>query len=291
MDRLHLPLNALRAFEAAARHLNFTHAAAELCITQAAVSRHVIGLEARLGVALFRRLPRGLTLTDEGATLVPVLTASFDRMASALNQFAEGSYTELLTISVVGTFAVGWLMPRLASFQADHPRVDLRLFTNNNRVELATEGIDLAIRFGDGNWPGVEASLIFRTPLTPMCSPATAARLSTPKDLAREPLLRSYRPDEWARWFAGAGLPCPVLRGPQFDSSPALAIAAGAGLGIALLPAALFEGEIEAGRLVRPFAHEIDVGGYWLTCARNKDETPPMRAFRNWLMAGAGAMG
>ena len=289
MDRLHLPLNALRAFEASARHLNFTRAAAELCITQAAVSRHVIGLEARLGVTLFRRVPRGLALTDEGAALVPVLTASFDSMASALNQFAEGSYAEMLTISVVGTFAVGWLLPRLAAFQADHPRIDLRLFTNNNRVELATEGIDLAIRFGDGNWLGNEATPIFRTPLTPMCAPTTAARLASPRDLAREPLLRSYRPDEWSRWFALTGTPCPVLRGPQFDSSPALAMAAGAGLGVALLPAALFEGEITSGRLARPFAHEIDVGGYWLTRVKNKDETPAMRAFRVWLCANAAA--
>ncbi|MBV8659378.1 MAG: LysR family transcriptional regulator [Burkholderiales bacterium] len=289
MDRLHLPLNALRAFEASARHLNFTRAAAELCITQAAVSRHVIGLEARLGVSLFRRVPRGLALTDEGAALVPILTASFDRMASALNQFADGSYAELLTVSVVGTFAVGWLMPRLAAFHAAHPRVDLRLFTNNNRVELATEGIDFAIRFGDGNWLGVEATPIFRTPLTPMCAPNTAARLASPHDLVREPLLRSYRPDEWPCWFTQAGVPCPVLRGPQFDSSPALAMAAGAGLGVALLPAALFDSEVASGRLTRPFALEIDVGGYWLARAKGKDETPAMRAFRGWLMTEATA--
>uniref|UniRef100_UPI000370A5A5 LysR family transcriptional regulator n=1 Tax=Herbaspirillum lusitanum TaxID=213312 RepID=UPI000370A5A5 len=151
---MHLPLNALRAFEVAARHLSFTSAADELNVTQTAVSMQVKNLEQRLGVALFRRLPRGLALTDEGLALLPVVAQSFGRIADVLAQFEDGRRREVLTVGVVGTFAVGWLMPRLREFQQTYPFVDLRLLTNNNRVDLAGEGLDYAIRFGDGAWHG-----------------------------------------------------------------------------------------------------------------------------------------
>jgi LysR family transcriptional regulator of beta-lactamase len=153
MDRSRLPLTALRAFEAAARHLNVTRAALELRVTQAAVSHHVKLLEEQLGVPLFRRLPRGLMLTDEGAVLVPMLNDTFDRMAATLDRFAGGRLREIVNVGVVGTFATGWLLPRLAEFNALHPFVDLRIMTNNNRVDLAGEGLNFAIRYGDGAWP------------------------------------------------------------------------------------------------------------------------------------------
>lgn len=283
MDRPQLPLNALRAFEASARHLSFTRAAIELCVSQAAVSHHIRTLEARLGVALFRRLPRGLALTDEGAALVPVLNEAFDRIGATLDRFSEGRYREVLTVGVVATFATGWLLPRLASFTAGHPGVDLRVHTNNNRVDLAGEGLDLAIRFGDGAWHGVEATALLEAPLTPLCAPVIARRLTVPADLAREPLLRSYRADEWQRWFAEAGAPCPAIRGPVFDSSPAMAAAAAAGLGVALLPARLFERDLDGDRLVRPFAAEVAVGRYWLTRLHSRVETAAMQSFRRWL--------
>lgn len=141
MLRPHLPLNALRAFEASARHLSFTRAAIELCVTQAAVSHQVKSLEAQLNVALFKRLPRGLMLTSEGETLLPVLRECFDRIAQTLGRFDGGHYREVLTVGAVGTFAVGWLLPRLGDFQARFPYVDLRLSTNNNRVDVAAEGL------------------------------------------------------------------------------------------------------------------------------------------------------
>src|SRR3954465_7219914 len=188
--RPNLPLNALRAFEASARHLSFTRAGLELFVSQAAISHQIKGLEARLGVTLFRRLPRGLALTDEGAALVPVLSEAFDRIGGTLERFADGRFQEVLTIGVVGTFAAGWLLPRLPAFAARHPEVDLRLLTNNNRVDLAGEGLDLAIRFGDGAWHGVEAAMLMEAPLPPLCAPAAARRLRSPADLAREPLLR-----------------------------------------------------------------------------------------------------
>src|SRR3569623_275865 len=190
MIRPYLPLNALRAFEAAARHLSFTQAAIELCVTPAALSHQVKAREARLGATLFRRLPRGLALTDEGQALRPVLPEAFDRIASLLQRFEGGVVREVLPVGAVGTFAVGWLMPRLARFQAEHPFVDLRLLTHNNRVRLAAEGHGLAIRFGDGAWHGTEAVRLLDAPFTPLCTPAIAADLTEPADLARHTLLR-----------------------------------------------------------------------------------------------------
>jgi LysR family transcriptional regulator, regulator of gene expression of beta-lactamase len=291
MDRPQLPLNALRAFEAAARHLSFTRAAIELCVSQAAVSHQVGALEARLGAPLFRRLPRGLALTDEGSALAPVLSEAFDRIGATLDRFIDGRFHEVLTVGVVGTFATGWLLPRLERFASANPTVDLRVHTNNNRVDLAGEGLDLAIRFGDGAWHGVEATALIGAPLTPLCAPALAARLRQPADLGGERLLRSYRSDEWPRWFDVAGAECPPLRGPVFDSSPAMANAAATGAGVALLPAAMFATDLSSGRLVRPFAAEIDAGRYWLTRLRSRTETPAMRAFRAWICAAAATGG
>jgi LysR family transcriptional regulator of beta-lactamase len=290
MIRPYLPLNGLRAFEAAARHLSFTRAAIELCVTPAALSHQVKALEERLGVPLFRRLPRGLSLTDEGQALLPVLRDAFDRMADLIGRFDHGR--EVLSVGAVGSFALAWLLPRLPGFEAQHPFVDLRLSTNNNRVDIAEEGLEFAIRFGDGAWHGTDARLIFAAPLTPLCTPETAERLSRPEDLMGETLLRSYRADEWPGWFEAAGAPPPPpLTGPVFDSAAIAAAAAMAGHGVALVPARLFAREIEEGKAARPFAAEIDAGGYWLTRLKTRKPTRAMEAFETWLMAEAEAEG
>lgn len=283
MDRAQLPLNALRAFEASARHLSFTRAAIELCVSQGAVSQQVAALEARIGALLFRRLPRGLALTDEGLALVPVLGDSFDRIGAVLERCVGGRAREVLTVAVVGTFANGWLLQRAADFGRAFPHVDLRIMTNNNRVDLAGEGVDLAIRFGDGAWHGTHAEPIMRAPLTPLCAPDVAARLSAPAALLGEALLRSYRADEWPRWFAAAGTACPALRGPVFDSSVLMVGAALAGHGVALAPAAMFEAELRKERLVQPFGIAVDLGGYWLTRLMSRPDSPAMADFRGWL--------
>jgi LysR family transcriptional regulator, regulator of gene expression of beta-lactamase len=284
-----LPLNALRAFEASARHLSFTRAADELSVTQAAVAAQVKNLEGRLGVALFRRLPRGLALTDEGQALLPMLSDSFGRLGTIFEQFRDGRYREPLTVAAVGTFAVGWLVPRLQAFQDAHPFVDLRLSTHNNKVDLAAEGLDFAIRFGGGAWHGTHAEALMDAPLAPMCSPAVARRLAKPEDLSRENLLRSFRQDEWPLWFAAAGAgPAPaVLRGPMFDSSLALAAAAASGAGVALLPACMFQHDLLAGRLVQPFGATASLGRYWLTRLQSRQPTAAMRQFRDWIAAEA----
>ena len=284
MDRAQLPLNALRAFDAAARHLNFTRAAIELCVSQGAVSHQVAQLERRLGTRLFHRLPRGLALTDEGHALVPVVADAFDRIAATLDQYSGGRFREVLKVGVVGTFATGWLLPRLDAFARAHPGIDLRISTNNNRVDLAGEALDFAIRFGDGAWHGTHAEPLLAAPMTPLCTPAIAARLKTPADLIPERLLRSYRADEWTRWFAAAGVPAPLLRGPMFDSSALMAAAAAAGLGIALAPPAMFARELASELLTQPFKLGIDAGRYWLTRLMSRPESGAMSHFKGWLI-------
>jgi LysR family transcriptional regulator of beta-lactamase len=289
VSRPPIPLNALRAFEAAARHLSFTRAADELCVTQAAVSHQVKGLEERLNIKLFRRLSRGLALTDEGLALLGPVRESFDRIGAMLDRFEGGRVQEVLTVAAVGTFAVGWLLPRLQAFKEAHPFVDLRLLTNNNKVDLAAEGLDLAIRYGDGAWHGVEADHLMDAPLSPLVSPELAERLKEPRDLLNLTLLRSYRPQDWTAWFAAAGLGEAPVKGPLFDSSWVMVEAAIQGAGVALAPPCMFERELTAGRLVRPFELEVPSGSYWLTRLTWKPPTPAMEAFRHWLVEAARA--
>jgi LysR family transcriptional regulator, regulator of gene expression of beta-lactamase len=278
-----LPLNALRAFEVAARHLSFTRAAGELNLTPTAVSQHVKNLESRFGVPLFRRLPRGLALTAEGQALLPVLAESFERIGGTLASLRERRPREVLALGVVATFAVGWLLPRLPVFQQLHPFVDLRLSTHNNRVDLAAEGLDAAVRFGDGHWHGTEALPLMRAPLAPVCAPALATRIRTPRDLGRETLLCSYRTDEWPAWFRAVGVEPPVVRGMVFDTSLALAEAAAMGVGVALLPVDLFTRDLRNGRMVRLFEAQIDSGRYWLTRLASRKCSAAMQAFESWI--------
>ncbi|BBP77708.1 HTH-type transcriptional activator AmpR [Pseudomonas sp. Ost2] len=286
MVRPHLPLNALRAFEASARHLSFTRAAVELCVTQAAVSHQVKSLESQLKVTLFKRLPRGLMLTAEGESLLPVVRDSFDRIAQALGRFEGGHYREVLTVGAVGTFAVGWLLPRLADFQARHPFIDLRLSTNNNRVDVAAEGLDFAIRFGAGAWHGVDAMRLLEAPLSVLCIPEIARQLHTPADVLKQTLLRSYRTDEWPEWFQAAGLPgnSLVTNSIVFDSSLAMMEVALQGAGVALAPSMMFSRQLDAGDIRQPFDIGIVTGSYWLTRLQSRPETSAMAAFRSWLI-------
>jgi LysR family transcriptional regulator of beta-lactamase len=284
---MQLPLNALRMFDAAARHLNLTHAAQELHVTQAAVSQHIRRLEDWLGHPLFKRLPRGLALTDEGQSLWPVVQDSLGRLERAFTQLRDEHPREVLTLGVVGTFAVGWLLPRLPAFEAQHPQIDLRLQTHNNRVDLNAEGLDAAIRFGDGAWPGLQADLLVQAPLTPLCAPAIAERLRQPGDLRGQPLLRSFRSGEWEQWCLSTGLPPLRATGPMFDSSIALAEAAALGAGVALLPPAMFAHLLRAGRLVQPFATTVPAGAYWFTTPKTRPSWPALAQLRQWLLQQA----
>jgi LysR family transcriptional regulator of beta-lactamase len=285
MVRPFLPLNGLRAFEASARHLSFTRAAIELCVTQAAVSQQVKSLETRLGVQLFQRLPRGLKITAEGEALLPVVTGSFDQLALSLERIEGGHVRELLFLGAVGTFAVGWLLPRLPDFQRQFPFVDIRLSTNNNRVDMAAEGLDFAIRFGNGSWHGTEAIRLFDAPLSPLCIPELAEMLGEPADLTNQPLLRSYRKDEWSSWFAAAGVAAsPQLsKGIVFDSSLGMMEAALQGIGVALAPPSMFSRHLATGAIEQPFPTVISLGSYWLTRLQSRSLTSAMIAFSHWI--------
>lgn len=276
-------LNTLHAFAAAARHLNFTRAAGELCVTQAAVSHQIKLLEQQIGRPLFLRTARGLQLSDEGELLAAPLQEAFAQIDAALALLDAEAPAERLSVAVVGTFLQGWLLERLADFRTRQPRIELRLQTHNNKIDLATEGLDYAIRFGDGAWRSCEAEPLLAAPLSVLCTPALAASLREPSDLRRCTLLRSYRSDDWPAWAKAAGAPQLVARGPQFDSSVLMVQAALLGSGVALAPPVMFRRELQQGRLVQPFAVQVDVGRYWLTRALSREERPAMRAFRDWL--------
>ena len=276
-------LNHLQAFAVASRHLNMTKAADELCVTQGAVSHQIKALEAQVGKPLFLRTARGLQLSDDGERIAPAVQQAFAQLDAALALLDESRPPLRLTLAVVGTYLHGHLLQRLPAFQARHPHIDLRIQTHNNKVDLAVETIDAAIRFGDGAWRRVEAVPLQAAPLTVLCAPELG--LKTLHDLRRCTLLRSYRSDEWATWALAAGCPPLNPRGPQFDASVLMVQAALAGAGAALAPAAMFQRELASGRLVRPFATEVDVGRYWLTRNMGREPSPAYEALRDWLVA------
>lgn len=285
MDVSRLPLNALRAFEAAARLGSLTKAGMELHVGQTAISHQIKLLEKDLGFPLFERLPRGIALTEEAQALLPVLTDALRRVSEKLHQMRAGGTAEMITIGVLGSFALGWLLPRLQKFAQLHPNIDVRIKTNNNRADTLLDCLDLFIRFGDGAWHGTEAIALTQAPLTPVCSPRSANLIREPADLLTHHLLRSYRQDEWPLWFRAAELTPPVARGWIFDNSLALVDAAAQGLGVALVPAAMFTRDIAAGRIVQPFGLGVLTGTYWLTRLKSRTETNAMAAFKTWITA------
>ncbi|WP_145931311.1 LysR family transcriptional regulator AmpR [Yersinia bercovieri] len=287
MVRSYIPLNALRAFEAAARQLSFTKAAIELNVTHAAISQQVKALEQRLNCHLFIRISRGLVLTTEGENLLPILNDSFDRIADTLDRFSAGMMREKIRVGVVGTFATGYLLPRLRHFQQHYPHVDILLSTHNNRVDVVAEGLDYAIRYGNGAWHGTESQFLCDAPLAPLCAPSLAGCLRTPNDLQKFTLLRSYRRDEWSTWFTAAGgsLPSPSQQIIMFDSSVSMLEAAQEEIGIALAPPSMFMHLLHSERIIQPFSTTINLGGYWLTRLQSRTETAAMRDFALWLLS------
>ena len=255
----------------------------ELFVSQAAVSQQVRLLEERLGVVLFKRLPRGLELTDEARLLFSKISEEFHRIEKAYRQFEGGKVREALSISCVGTFALGWLLPKIEDFQQRHPAIELSIQTNNNVVSLAGEGVDFAIRYGSGNWTSSHSELLLNAPLTLLCRPETAKRLLKPGDISGETLLRSYRIEEWDNWFAAAGIPPFRINGPVFDSSRLIIDAVMITGGVALAPDVMFQPEIKQGLLARPFNIYSSQDGYWLTWQRARKMTQSMQIFREWI--------
>jgi len=278
-------LNALRAFEAAARHRSLTLASAELNVAQAAVSRHVRELEAWLGTKLFHRTGRGVALTEDGAALAADLTAAFDRLAAAVDRFKASGQRRGLVVSSDVSFAALWLVPRLKSFLAAHPDIDLVIDPSPRLVDYAKGEADIGIRYGKGDWRGVSATKLFPAAAAPVCSPKflAASRVRVPADLATAALIREDRHDYWPLWLAAAGvsLAAPPV-GPQVRGELAIA-AAEAGSGFALADAVQAGDALMAGRLVRPFGIVVEECAYFLVHAEGARLTAAAEAFRVWL--------
>jgi DNA-binding transcriptional LysR family regulator len=281
------PLNSLRAFEAAARHLSFTRAAEELHVTQAAISHQIKGLEERLGLPLFRRLPRRLLLTEEGQTLQPELRDAFNRIAQAIERIGARGQGGTLTVSSMTTIVMTWLLPRLPRFQAAHPEIDVRMVTSQHLVDFTREDIDVAIRFGEGKWPGLKAERMFGELLTPLYGKGLVGRITTQEDLRQVPLIRTTEEHEWPTWFAAAGMTdVEAIRGPTFDSTRIAVQAAIDGLGVVMAPPSLFQDDLAQGRLFQPFELTVGTGkSHWLVVPEAWAERPKIKSFRNWVFS------
>ena len=290
MSRRLPPLNALRAFEAAARHLSFTRAAAELHVTQTAISHQIKALEERLGVRLFRRLPRGLLLTEAAQRLLPPVRDAFDQIAAATERLAAGGAGATLTVSVLPSFAAKWLVPRLGRLRAAHPDLDLRISASSELVDFARDDVDVGIRMGSGVYPGLRVERLFGEALVPVCSPLLREGphpLLRPEDLAHHVLLHDEDYAGWELWLRLAGVPGVLARrGPVFTDSGMVVQAAAEGQGVALARRVLAAGDLAAGRLVQPFdvsiPHDL---AYYLVCPEATAEQPKIAAFRSWLLA------
>jgi LysR family glycine cleavage system transcriptional activator len=294
MSRRLPPLNALRAFEAAARHLSFTRAADELHVTQTAISHQIKALEERLGVRLFRRLPRGLLLTEEAQRYLPPIRDAFDQIAAATEQLGVGGSSGRLTVSVLPSFAAKWLVPRLGRFRATYPDLDLRISASSQLVDFARDDVDVAIRMGPGRYPGLRVDRLFGESMLPVCAPKLltgAHPLRRPEDLREQVLLHDDDHTGWRLWLELAGVEgVDPTRGPIFTDSAMVVQAAAEGQGVALARRVLAAGDLAAGLLVQPFEvslpHDL---AYYLVSPEATAEQPRIRAFRAWLLAEAEA--
>lgn len=292
MERLP-PLNAIRAFEAAARHMSITLAADELSVTPGAVSRQIKSLEDALGIALFERGHREIALTRQGADYFRAVTRAIDVLRDATRRLAKRRQRKQLKLRAYTTFAMRWLIPRLSGFHAQHPDIEVLLKASLEPVDFRKEDIEGAVRLGDGHWPGTHAWRLVSNILVPVASPAllkAGPKLKRPLDLKQHTLLHSIaRPDDWGRWLEAAGVAEQVdaRAGMSYESSAMAYAAAAEGQGLAIAQRFLVEADLRDGRLVQPFRQTLDMGDftYYLITPSHREESAPMRAFRLWMLA------
>lgn len=289
------PLRALHAFEAAARHLSFARAADELGVTPAAISQQIKQLEDILGVSLFHRGAR-LSLTRAAALAAPDFSDSFDRLAAAVGRLAPDGPARPLVVSAPPTFAARWLVPRLTRFQEAHPTIDLHLSATMRLVDLDREGVDVAIRYGPGRYPGLLVERLRLEEVVAVAAPRLAANLTELPDLARATLLvnefMGWDTDfpTWPGWLAEMGAaPDESLKLRPFGDASLVVEAALAGLGAALVWRTLIADELASGRLVALFPGRPLASAYHLVCLPDRAETPAIRAFRDWIKAEVGS--
>ena len=292
------PLNSLRAFEAAARQLNFERAGDEIAVTASAVGQQVKALETWLGRPLFVRLPsKGVALTSVGERYAAALTELLDRLDEATARALRAETSRALTVSTLASFAANWLIPRLGSLRERHPDLEVRVSVSSSRTDFAREDVDVAIRSGLGSYPGLRSDLLLEETFFPVCSAALLDEptrpLREPSDLRHHTLVHEIVdvPDyiTWDRWLTEVGVQgIDTARGPRFSHTFLVLQAAAAGQGVALATNVLIGDYLEAGRLVRPFPHEVRGRyQYYVVCPEATADRPPIAAFRAWLLAEA----
>jgi LysR family glycine cleavage system transcriptional activator len=294
MRRSMPPLNSLKAFEAAARHLSISLAAQELSVTPAAISHQVRQLEDFIGLPVFERNGRGLALTDAGRAGLRDLRQGFASLEAAMDAIETLGETGVLNVSVAPSFASKWLLPRLSSFEAQHPDIDVHVSASMQLTDFANDGIDIAIRYGAGGYPDVIFEKLLTETLIPVCSPDFLRNVHALKaitDLGGVTLLHDDSPDNdpscpnWEMWLRAAGVNnVDASRGPRYNQASLVIEAAILGRGVALTKSALAAGDIEAGRLVRPFSTVLPVDfAEYFVAPKAKLNLPKVAFFREWL--------
>ncbi len=287
-------LNGLRAFEAAARHLSFTQAASELNVTQTAISHQIRRLEEELGIRLFVRKNRALSLTPEAREYLPGIRAAFNDLRLATDRLLRKDDDNVLTISTLASLAAKWLLPRLSAFQEAHPDIDVRITTSTGLIDFRGGDVDAAIRYGRGHWPGLRAEWLMADEMFPVCSPTllTGKRpLRCPEDLRDHVLLHNTNNgDDWRLWLTAAGLPSDISKQPgiTFDLILMTVQAAIDGMGVAMGRTTYVKDDIAKTRLVVPFKIALPAdAGFYLVSPEGAPDSPKLRAFRQWLIASA----
>nr|WP_298683861.1 transcriptional regulator GcvA [uncultured Dongia sp.] len=288
-------LLALRAFEAAGRHLSFTRAAEELFLTQGAISRHVRGLEDELGVKLFHRRARSMELTPQGAAYLSTVRQAFDLLASGSRQVRAARAQIRLKVALTASFAANWLLPRLSRFTAAHPEIGIDFEPSVQIIDLSAEGIDAAIRYGGGSWPGLDATALMSEEVFPVCSPALLAKgppLEEVADLVHHNLLLSGPRSDWEGWAAAADLDLQsVPRQTMLYDYNLVLQAALDGMGVALGRRILVEERLRSGELVQPLVQSLrNAMGYYLVTLPARRGDKSIDTFRNWLLDEAASL-
>ncbi|THD77263.1 MAG: transcriptional regulator GcvA [Phenylobacterium sp.] len=287
------PFFALRALEAAARHRSYSRAAAELAVTHGAVSQQIRKLEAELGARLFERVGNAMAPTPEAARLAAEVARGLGVLQNAVAEFAAAAERDPLVVSVEPQFATRWLPSRLSRLLSGPAGANLELRAEEHRADFVTDGVDVAIRYGGGQWPGLETAHLFTETLIPVCSPEVAARhpIAGPQDLLAAPLVH-HRHRPWSLWFEAFDLAAPPMKGQVFEDSLMLVEAAAAGLGVALARSGLIEGDLASGRLVRPLEAVVPSElGYFVVWRGDNRKLARIEALRDWLTAEAQASG
>ena len=286
------PLNTLKAFEAAARHESFTRAAEELCVTQGAVSHQVKALEAELAVKLFNRERQRLIITEAGRDYLNVVRDALDRIAVGTERLLQRQSTGVLTVSTSPDFAAKWLVHRLGNFAEAHTGIDLRVSATLHHVDFAREEVDLAVRHGDGNWPGLDTVRLSAEQLFAVCSPKLLSgrrRLGKVSDILKFPLIHLDSRSDWTNWLQGAGIDdADVTHGPVLNRASMVIAAASDGQGVARARTTLAAWDLINGRLVRPFPESLRLSKtYWIVCPKATAGLPKIATFRDWLLSEA----